>query len=119
VSNQKKKAASNDELASLHAQVAATLVEDLAREVPALEEGAEPETKNLVLRMQELVLKLRHDARAHAITFLKNNNITAAEDNEAMQEMQAALKAQRAARSGAIPQQVLDDASEAYGQRLQ
>jgi hypothetical protein len=119
VSNKNKKAASNDELAGLHAQVASTLVEDLGREVPKLEGDEEPETKNLLLRMQELVLKLRHDARAHAITFLKNNNITAAEDNAAMQELQDQLKKQRDARSTGIPQRALDDAADAYGHTVQ
>lgn len=117
--SKKNKAATNEELASLHSQVAATLVEDLGREVPKVEGTEDPETKNLLLRMQELVLKLRHDARAHAITFLKNNNITAAEDNAALSELQDQLRKQRENRGGTIPQAALDDAAAAYGHTVQ
>jgi hypothetical protein len=115
-----KKAATTEELASLHATVATTLAEDLTLKTPEIQEGDDHETKKLKLALQELAIKARHDARAHAITFLKNNNITAAEDNAEMAELQRKLAEQRKQRpERTIPQDALDAAAEAYGQRLQ
>jgi hypothetical protein len=115
------KSATTEDLSGLHKEVAETLKQDLTRDIPELSDDDEPETKVLKLRMQELVLKLRHDARAHAITFLKNNNITAATGNEEMESLAKALEEQRQRRAsnGAIPQQALDDAAAEYGARLQ
>lgn len=103
-----KKAATTDELAALHATVAQTLVEDLSVK-------DEPEAE-IELRIARL--KQRHDARAHAIAFLKNNNITAASDSEDLAALQRELSKQRSSRSE-IPQAALDEAAEAFGQRLQ
>jgi hypothetical protein len=115
-----KKAATTEELASLHATVAQTLADDLTLETPAIEADDDQETKRQKMTMMELAIKARHDARAHAITFLKNNNITAAEDNAEMAELQRKLAEQRKQRpERTIPQDALDAAAEAYGQRLQ
>jgi hypothetical protein len=116
----KKKAATTEELASLHATVAQTLVEDLSLTTPAVEAGDDQETKRLKLSLQELAIKARHDARAHAITFLKNNNITAAEDNAELAELQRKLSESRKQRPAqAISADALDEAAGIYGQRLQ
>lgn len=104
------KAATTEELASLHATVAKTLVDDLSIE----------DAKGDDVELRVARLRMRHDARAHAIAFLKNNNITAAADSDELAELQRKLSEQRKQRpSASIPQDALDAAAEAYGQRLQ
>lgn len=115
----KKKAATTEELSSLHATVAQTLADDLTLTTPAIEADDDQDTKRLKLSLQELAIKARHDARAHAITFLKNNNITAAADNEDLAELKKQLDAQRKQRPTAISTSALDEAAELYGTRLQ
>jgi hypothetical protein len=113
----KKKAATTEELASLHATVATTLAEDLTMTTPAIEADDDTETKKQKLVLMELAIKARHDARAHAITFLKNNNITAEQGNAELAELQKQLAKQREKRPTTITPAALDEAAEAFGQR--
>jgi hypothetical protein len=105
-----KEAATTEELAGLHKQVAESLVADIT--LPPVE-GEAVELKIAKLRM-------RHDARAQAITFLKNNNITAAQGNKDLDALAQALTEQRNRRSGgALSDTALDEAADIYGARLQ
>jgi hypothetical protein len=114
------KAATTEELSGIHKHVSNTLVEDLHLTVPKIEDIDDDETRKLKLRLADTVLRLRHDARAHAITFLKNNSITASEGNAEMSALKAALKNRaRQPRAGVIPQQALDEAADLYGNSLQ
>ncbi len=105
-----KEAATTEELAGLHKAVAETLIADLTT-APEKDEDVE---------LKIAKIKLRHEARAHAISFLKNNNITAAQGNKDLEALQEALNKQRANRTpGRLSDSALDEAAESYGQRLQ
>lgn len=99
------KAATTEDLAGIHKKVADSLREDLE----AIETIEDP-----VLRV-----KLRLEARAQAMTFLKNNNITAAAGNSEMNALQQALDNKRKAKAPGLTPQALDEAAELYGARLQ
>jgi hypothetical protein len=75
------KAATTEDLGSLHKAVADALVEDLASEDPVV----------------------RSTARAQAISFLKNNNITAGKGNAELAALEEALAKQKAQRQGVTP----------------
>jgi len=103
-----KEAATTEELASLHKAVAETLVADLTVKTD----------KDDDVELKIAKIKLRHEARAHAITFLKNNNITAAQGNADLDALQAALNKQRSQRTpGKLPQSSLDEAAELFAAR--
>jgi hypothetical protein len=116
-----KKAATTEELSDLHKRVAESLVEDLNIQAPAIEDGDDTDVKREKLALMELSIKARHDARAHAITFLKNNNITAAQGNAEMSALKAALanRKQPPLPARGIPQHALDEAAELYGKTVQ
>lgn len=99
------KAATTEDLASLHKQVADSLVADLT----AANDIEDPALRAAV----------RKDARAQAIAFLKNNNVTAAQGNEELSALQQALRNKRNARQPALTPQALDEAAELAASRLQ
>ena len=93
-------AASDKTLGNLHELVAAALTEQV--------QGYEEEDKEGVTRLVRPSPALLGAATA----FLKNNNITAdVEDNAALRDLGAALKARSKKK---LPQAMLDDAAEAY-----
>ena len=98
------KAATNEELALLHKEVATSLAADL-KDAESIEDPA-------------VRIAARRDARAQAITFLKNNSITAAKGDGELAELQAALAAKRKP-SSKISQKSLDDMAADFGDRLQ
>lgn len=99
------KAATTEELATLHKQVAESLSADLT----AIEAIEDPAVK----------ARLRIEARAQAMTFLKNNNITAAQGNGELDKLKEALANKKKAAPSGISAQALDEAAELYGQRIQ
>lgn len=96
-------AASDKQLGSLHAKVAAALTEQV--------EGytvVEDDVEKLVRPSPALL--------GAAIAFLKNNNITAdVEDNAALRDLGEALKARSKKK---LPQALLDDAASAYAMSM-
>lgn len=91
--------ASDKELGSLHKAVAVALQEQVV--------GYEEETEHGVR-----VVKPSPALLGAAISFLKNNNITAsATDNEELNKLSKALAAKR---RGKLPQAALDEAAEHY-----
>lgn len=99
------KAATTEELAALHRQVAESLAADL-QSAADIEDPA-------------IRAAVRKDARAQAIAFLKNNNVTAAQGNEELSALQRALANKRTARQPALSPQALDEAAELAASRLQ
>jgi hypothetical protein len=99
------KAATTEELSTLHKQVAESLVEDLTS-AASIEDPA-------------LRAAVRKEARAQAIAFLKNNNITAAQGNNELNALQQALTARKAAKAKpvAVPQEALDEAADLFAAR--
>lgn len=97
-------AATTEELAGLHKQVAESLIADLAA-IEAIEDPA-------------LKARLRIEARAQAMTFLKNNNVTAAQGNSELDALKQALQNKRR-HMAALSPQALEEAAELYDQRLQ
>lgn len=92
-------AATDKALGDLHAMVAQTLAEDLA--------AAE--------RIEDPVLRAvaRKDARAQAITFLKNNSITAdVEQDQGLRELSERLNRKRQA-----SKQALQEAAQQFAER--
>lgn len=93
-------AASVDALGALHALVAASLKEDLE----AAEQIEDPGLRALA----------RDKARAQAITFLKNNSITAdPETNAGLSELRAKLQRKRD-----VGKESLAQAAEAFAERV-
>jgi hypothetical protein len=100
------KAATTEELASLHNQVSTSLKEDL----DACKDIEDPAVRAAV----------RERTRAQAITFLKNNNITAAQGNDEMAALQRALAEKTKARKATtISPAALEEAAEIASARLQ
>lgn len=92
-------AASDKVLGNLHAKVAAALTEQVEGYIVQEEDG-------------EKLIKPSPALLGAAIAFLKNNNITAdVEDNAALRDLGAALKARRQKR---LPQAALDEAAESF-----
>lgn len=98
------KPATTEELSDLHAHVAKTLTEDLTADIS----GDDPEL--LALR-----IKARHEARAQAITFLKNNNITAGKGNAELDALQQAL-AEKRKRAKTLDPKALEEAAALHAQ---
>jgi hypothetical protein len=96
------KAATTDELSALHREVATSLVEDL-KGIETIEDPA-------------LRAKLRVEARAQAITFLKNNNITAAKGNTELDALAQALANKAKGRTSGLTPQALDEAAALHAQ---
>ena len=93
-------AASDKVLGNLHAAVANALTEQVAGVTETDAEGNEK-----LVRASPALL-------GAAITFLKNNNITAdVENNEELRQLSDALAARRKKK---IPQAVLDEAAESF-----
>jgi len=102
--------ASVDDLGGLHGAVARALT-DIVHGVDTVVKGEEGDT---VVKVPASPAYL-----AAAITFLKNNNITAGQGNAELDELKAALEKRRRQPSAALTTKALDEAAELFGNRLQ
>jgi hypothetical protein len=91
--------ATDKELGDLHGAVATTLARIVSEgvEVPT-EEG----TKTVTAPASYLAV---------AVAFLKNNNVTAAQDNERISDLKSKLAERRAKAKGSITKAALEDAA--------
>lgn len=97
-------AASDKSLGKLHEALAKAFQEQVEGYVETDEEG------------RERVIKPSPALLGAAVTFLKNNNITAdVEGNQALRDLSEKLKARR---NKTIPQAALDSAADAYAERF-
>lgn len=102
--------ATEDDLSALHGAVASALTTVITDGVDTPVKGAEGEVT---------VVKTPASAAyyAAAITFLKNNNITAGRGNAELDALKQALENKRNARAPTLTPQALDEAAELFGQR--
>lgn len=96
-----------DDLGGLHAAVARALKDVVAEGVTTVVDG------------EAVKLPASPAYLAAAITFLKNNNITAGQGNTELDELKRALDAKRRQPSAALDPRALDEAAELFGNQLQ
>ena len=104
--------ATEDDLSSLHGALARNLTEVIDKGIPLVTKDADGEP---------VVEKVPAPAAyfAAAITFLKNNNITAGKGNAELDALKLALEKKRGARAPSLTPQALEEAAELFHNRLQ
>lgn len=103
--------ATEDDLSVLHGALANALTSVITDGVPVVVKGEEGDSVEKVPASAAYF--------AAAITFLKNNNITAGRGNAELGALKAALENKRAAKRPVLSQEALDEAAELFGNRLQ
>lgn len=104
--------ATEDSLGTLHGAVANALTDIVANGVKEVIRGRGEDGDQVV------TVPASPAYLAAAITFLKNNNITAGKGNAELDALKAALENKRRAKAP-ISAQALDEAAELFGQRVQ
>lgn len=104
--------ATDEDLGALHGAVARALTEVIADGVTEVIRGKGKDAADQVVKTPASPAYL-----AAAITFLKNNNITAAQGNTELDALKQALENKRKAKAPVMSQAALDEAVELFGQQ--
>lgn len=103
--------ATEDDLSALHGALATALTTVITDGVPVVVKGEEGDSVEKVPASAAYF--------AAAITFLKNNNITAGKGNAELGALKAALENKRTSRRPTLSPEALEEAAELFGQRIQ